>query len=372
MRRRAPGRRAGSLVFALAVAGLLFVSAGPLGASTGASAPAGPAPASAPQGAAAHRSHKVTICHRHPGSHRWHQITISRYALRAHLSHPWGPDLYPVPPGGCNGPTTSTTQPGDPCNEYTPTHLAVNPTSVAPGGTVTITGIAMAGVGVTATMGSPPTVIGTAVAGPTGQFSITATIPAGTPPGNHQITVTSDQCPAQGQVTIRVASQVSSSCAAPHSARTWQQGTEVVWTLSTTRFDTSRPVKLVLRKGSYRAVLYDGAWPAGDTVTFTVPTDHRATGLLTIEQFGTSVHGHSWWHNGCGWWHHHPAHTGCIVRIVPTGTNMDLASFQQAGGDGSSLPLSPRELTAVGAVVVGMLALSRVATRRARLRPRRH
>lgn len=69
-----------------------------------------------PAGVMANGSPKINICHRTNGSSPYVQTEISVSALGAHLAHPWGPDVYPVPEGGCGGlnvtpePTPTSTQ----------------------------------------------------------------------------------------------------------------------------------------------------------------------------------------------------------------------------------------------------------------------
>lgn len=125
---------------------------------------------------------------------------------------PWhGPPLFPFafletslqywPGPDCN--------PGGECDDYTPSQVAVNPASVNPGGTVTISGTGVPGDTVTATLDANPDVaLGSAVVDNNGQFSITATIPPGTPPDDYDIVVASEGCPTSTTVTITVGSGV--------------------------------------------------------------------------------------------------------------------------------------------------------------------
>ena len=68
---------------------------------------------------------KVKICHRTNGSSPYVEIEISINAVAAHLAHPWGPDVYPVPQGGCSSlnitPTPTATPTEVPTDEPTPT-----------------------------------------------------------------------------------------------------------------------------------------------------------------------------------------------------------------------------------------------------------
>ena len=85
-----------------------------------------------------------------------------------------------------------------------PDLVVVDPTTVVPGASVTISGSGVPNDTVSATLEPGSTLLGTAVAGPTGSFSINGTIPAATTPGTYDIVVESVGCPASTTVTILV------------------------------------------------------------------------------------------------------------------------------------------------------------------------
>jgi hypothetical protein len=120
---------------------------------------------------------------------------------------PWhGPLLFPFtletsqqywPGPNCN--------PGGECDDYTPSQVAVSPASVNAGGQFTISGTGVPGDTVSATLDVNPVVaLGSSPVDQNGQFSILATIPAGTPPGDYDIVVASENCPTSTTVTITV------------------------------------------------------------------------------------------------------------------------------------------------------------------------
>lgn len=79
-------------------------------------------------------SHTVDICHRTNGSSHYVEIEISASALLAHLAHPWGPDVYPVPAAGCSSlnvtpvPTPTATAIPEPTPTDIPPTVEVTPT----------------------------------------------------------------------------------------------------------------------------------------------------------------------------------------------------------------------------------------------------
>lgn len=101
-------------------------------------------------------------------------------------------------------------QPGGECDDYTPAQVAVSPANVNPGGQVTISGTAVPGDTVTATLNTAtPVVLGSSPVDQNGQFTITGTIPSGTPPGDYNIVVSSQDCPTATTVTVTVGNMVA-------------------------------------------------------------------------------------------------------------------------------------------------------------------
>ena len=104
-------------------------------------------------------------------------------------------------------PTTAGAAPWAGCASYTPQYLAVSPTSVVAGGSVTVTGTVQPGDLVTIKLLNPPNApvtLGTTTAAPNGTFSKAVTIPATLLPGTYTLSVTSTQCPTPGTVSITV------------------------------------------------------------------------------------------------------------------------------------------------------------------------
>lgn len=79
-------------------------------------------------------SHKVDICHRTNGTNPYVQIEIATSALLAHLAHPWGPDVYPVPAAGCSSLNVTPTP-----TEVPPTPTATLVPTLVPTATPTYT-----------------------------------------------------------------------------------------------------------------------------------------------------------------------------------------------------------------------------------------
>ena len=121
---------------------------------------------------------------------------------------PWhGPPLFPFAYNETSqqyfpGPDC---QPGGECDDYTPSQVAVNPATVNAGDQFTISGTGVPGDTVSATLDVNPLVdLGSSPVDQNGQFSILATIPAGTSPGDYDIVVASEDCPTSTTVTITV------------------------------------------------------------------------------------------------------------------------------------------------------------------------
>lgn len=278
--------------------------------------------------------------------------------------HPSGKDLshvitcYDSGGGGSTTTTTTsttTTAPGGPCDDYTPTQVSVSPMTVMAGDMVTITGIAYPGDTVTATLQTVPTVVlGSDVADGAGQFSITGTIPPGTPPGNYTIIVESQQCPTSATVTVTVVGTVFSGCGYNSNDRTFEQGQSVVWALHVSSFSTSHPVELRLKRSGYDQQLYNGPWPPSDEVTVTIPAT-APTGQYWIHQIGTKS-------NGKG-----SKTKTCPVWVVLDSNNV-AANSVAAGAPNNDSGVPPRVLLGVGAMALGGYSLVRLSSRRARTR----
>lgn len=119
----------------------------------------------------------------------WHGPLLFPFALETSQQYWPGPDC----------------QPGGECDDYTPSQVAVNPATVNPGGTFTISGTGVPGDTVSATLDTNPTVaLGSSLVDQFGQFTITATIPTGTQPGDYDIVVASQNCPTSTTVTVTV------------------------------------------------------------------------------------------------------------------------------------------------------------------------
>lgn len=215
---------------------------------------------------------------------------------------------------------TSGAAPAQLCNGYTATTLSVSPTSVAAGGGVTLSGLGVPGETVTATLLSSPTApLGSGVVSGGGTFSFGATIPVTTAAGTYTIQGSSTSCssfvvsvtvtappplvlaattttvaPAPTTTTTTAApatttttpATVLSSCSASAAGRTFIPGQQVLWTLDTTGFDTTKQVRIRLRSAATASTLYGiAAWPAGNQATLTVPVGAGA-GTYTMEQTG--------------------------------------------------------------------------------------
>jgi hypothetical protein len=272
--------------------------------------------------------------------------------------HPSGKDLSHIivcfkpgsPPSTTT--TTTTTLPGGPCDDYTPTQVAVDPSTVQAGGQVVITGVALPGDTVTATLSGgsiTPTPLGSATADAAGQFSITATVPTGISAGSYTITVSSTQCPASVDITIVVVSTVFSGCGTNNAARTIERGSSVVWALHVPSFNTSSPVTLRLKKSGYNQVLYSGPWPASNDVTVTIPAT-APTGQYTMEQVGTKKNGKGSMTKTCPIW----------LEFTSSPVS---ATIDGGGAAGAAAPLGYAALVAVACV-----GLVRLGSRRATLR----
>lgn len=95
--------------------------------------------------------------------------------------------------------------PGGECDDYTPTNVVANPSQVSPGDQVTISGNGVPGDTVTATLESSPSVnLGSAIVDPSGQFSITGTVPASVSPGVYDVKLTSQDCPTFSVISLTV------------------------------------------------------------------------------------------------------------------------------------------------------------------------
>ena len=208
------------------------------------------------------------------------------------------------------------------CNGYTATTLSVSPTSVAAGGSVTLSGLGVPGETVTATLlSSPSSVIGSGVVSGGGTFSFGGTVPITTAAGTYTLQGSSTSCssfvvsltvtappPLVLAATTTVApttvapttvaptttaapttttpATALSSCAATAAGRTFIPGQQVLWTLDSVGFDTTKQVRLRLRNASTASTLYAlAAWPSGNQTTVTIPVG-TAPGKYSIEQAG--------------------------------------------------------------------------------------
>jgi hypothetical protein len=87
--------------------------------------------------------------------------------------------------------------------------LTVSPSSVNPGGTITVNGGGFApGATVQITIASTPTLLTTTTAGGSGSFSTTATIPMSIEPGGHTVSATGAS-PTSGTMTLSAALTVN-------------------------------------------------------------------------------------------------------------------------------------------------------------------
>lgn len=205
---------------------------------------------------------------------------------------------------GSSTPGSSTTLPGAGCDQYTPTQVAVSSPSVEAGDDITVTGIAVAGDTVTVTLSGASigeVVLGSAVAGAGGQFSVTGTVPAAATPGDYTITVTSTLCPSSTTITISVTAVVDSGCGGSSASRTLTQGSHVNWSLHAPSFSSAFPVKLTTSLGSYSAVLYNGPWPSGDVASIVIPMN-APVGKHTMTQDGTKSNGKGSMSKTCPYW----------------------------------------------------------------------
>lgn len=123
-----------------------------------------------------------------------------------------GPMLFPFPWGAgsaglwygsdCGG--------GTGCENYTPTNLAVTPTSVAPGGTITVSGSGTPGTTITIAFRQPPAAaVPTGVTVPVpanGQWSTPVTVPASLTPGTWQVVAGVEGCEVEVTADITVTS----------------------------------------------------------------------------------------------------------------------------------------------------------------------
>ena len=178
------------------------------------------------------------------------------------------------------------------CNDYIPRDLAIDVPSAAPGQTVTITGFAYPGDTVTiriATLGGPPIILGTAVAGVSGLFTAQVTIPADFVEGTYNITVSSPNCEGVGTITI-VVSFPQGRCTARKTI-TAARGDTVTWDLLGV-LDQSKPVTVLLIPvgGGPSVVMYTGPYPASGSVTFVVP-NNLGNGRYRIVESGTGPNG---------------------------------------------------------------------------------
>ncbi|MFN8049889.1 MAG: hypothetical protein U0Q22_00425 [Acidimicrobiales bacterium] len=178
------------------------------------------------------------------------------------------------------------------CDDYIPRDLAINVPNAAPGQTVVITGLAYPGDTVTiriATLGGPPIVLGTAVAGPTGLFSASITIPANFVEGTYNITVSSPNCSGVGTITIVV--QFPQGRCTARKVITAKRGDVVTWKLLGV-LDHSKPLTVILVPvaGGPSVVVYTGPYPPSGSVTFTVPTG-LPNGRYRIVESGTGLNG---------------------------------------------------------------------------------
>lgn len=153
-------------------------------------------------------------------------LTVLPYPLPGTYPHPSGKSISHVivckKPGSATTTTTSTpgsttttttpvstTIPGDDCNQYTPTYLAISTTSAEPGESVTITGSGFPGDTLVITISRPgygPATIGTVIVPPGGSFSVTVIIPDDLGPGPATLAVTSDACACEPSSTTTTTS----------------------------------------------------------------------------------------------------------------------------------------------------------------------
>lgn len=237
--------------------------------------------------------------------------TMIDYPAPGIYSHPSGKNISHVircsKPGTPPGATTTTAAPtttaaGGSCTGYTPTQVAVSPQTIQPGDNVTVTGNASPGAVVTvkATKGSTTIDMGTAVAGPSGAFSVTYGFATNVQPGNYTITVSVPGCPAT-TVTLVIAPLTFSGCGANNDGRTFSPGEDTVWQLHSSSFSTSSPVELRLYKTGYSQVLYSGPWPAANEQLITIPAN-APQGQYTMEQTGTKSNGKGTMSKTCPVW----------------------------------------------------------------------
>lgn len=287
--------------------------------------------------------------------------TLVEYPTPGPYVHPSGKKLSHIirchepgpPPSSTTTTTTSTSIPGPGCDDYTPTMLAVAPPTASPGDQVTVTGQGQPGDTVSFTLSGnsiTPIDLGSAVVGPTGNFSLQFVVPD-VPAGTYTITASSRQCPSSATVSIVVVPLTFSGCGENNAGRTFKQGQNVMWDLHEQSFDTSEPVKLRLYRTGYSQVLYDGPWPASNAAPITIPAT-APTGQYTMEQEGTKVNGK--------------------IQTKTCPVWVELAAQPIAAGAGGSDGPSPdvaRLSVTVLALAAGAYALVRLRTGRRRSRP---
>lgn len=90
---------------------------------------------------------------------------------------------------------------GDNCETYTPTNVTVEPSSVAPGGTVTVAGNGTPGTTIEILLQQPPAAAvptgATVLVPPSGSWSVPVTVPEGLTPGEWQVVAKVEGCQTQ-------------------------------------------------------------------------------------------------------------------------------------------------------------------------------
>lgn len=264
--------------------------------------------------------------------------------------HPSGKDLSHVivctqsgaPPTTTTPPTT--TVPGGDCGEYTPTQVTVAPPSVLPGESFTISGTAVPGDTITATLTDPdtgPVPLGSDEVDEDGQFSITATAPE-LEPGTYTITLSSDECPVDIQVTIVIYALTFSGCGNSNATRTFKAGQTIGWEPQTASFLTSEPIRMrLVGSGGFSQVLYNGAWPANNKISLTIPATAPA-GKYTMEQRSTRVNGKVMTRT-CPVW---------VEQSGVSGGSTQLAGSVPISGSGTAAPWAAAGLAAMAGLVL--------------------
>jgi hypothetical protein len=105
------------------------------------------------------------------------------------------------------GPVAAAGAQGTTCTGYAPTPLTTSPTTIAPGGVVTVSGAALPNAPVTVALRRPDATVvtlATGTASSTGAFSIQVTIPSDLAPGVHELVATSPNCPVPFTVVVTV------------------------------------------------------------------------------------------------------------------------------------------------------------------------